>query len=227
MEGRASRKLPLMAEFDMRPSAALEIALALAEQPDSFRGAGYGPLPSGVTLLLEVAAGELAALNAARTMTTRPQAALEQAATVFIERVLFAEAADSYRILGACRTTTRKELRRHMALLVKWLHHDEPDRSPADPRTDKVSFFPRVTQAWEHLKTDSRRAAYDQILTRGSDDITRWNPALTAALAPSKSALQLIVYKPGARRASRRLVIYRIPSDTLFSRLLYYLGRHA
>jgi hypothetical protein len=211
----------------MRPLAALEIALALAEQPDLFRGAGHRPLPSGVTLLLEVAAGEPAALEAARAMTTRPHRALEEAATVFIERVLLREAADSYRILGARQTATRKELRRHMALLIKWLHRDELRRSRDDRGPDKAGFFPRVTQAWGHLKTDSRRAAYDCMLTRGSDDRTQRPTLPMAAFRLPESPLQLIVCTPVARRATRRLVIYRVPNDTLFSRLLYYLGRHA
>lgn len=217
----------LWAELNMRPLAALEIALALAEQPGLFRGAGHRPLPSGVTLLLEVAAGEPAALDAARAMTTQPHRALEEAAAVFIERFLFPEAADSYRILGARHTATRKELRRHMALLIKWLHRDEPRRSRDDRAPDKADFLPRVTQAWGHLNTESRRAAYDCVLMRGPDNTAQRTPLPRAAFGLPESPLQLIICKPVGRRATRRLVIYRVPNDTLFSRLLYYLGRHA
>lgn len=212
----------------MRPWAALEIALALAEQPELIRGVSLAPLPSGVTLLLELAAGEPAALDAARSTMTLPHPVLQKAADNFVERVLFSQTADSYRILGARRTATRKQMRRHMVLLVKWLHRNASDWSLGEPSVDRSILFPRVTQAWDHLKSDARRAAYDQMLGHDSSGAaTPWRPALTAALGPARNGSQLIAYKKKSRLAPPRLVIYRLPNDTLFSRLLYYLGRHA
>lgn len=211
----------------MRPSAALEIALALAERPDSARWASRAPLPSGVTLLLEVATGEVAALDSAQTMTTRPHDVLQTAAAFFIEQVLFTQTADSYRILGASRAAPRRELRRHMALLVKWLHPDRLDPTTDNCGVDRSIFVRRVTQAWEDLKNDPRRAAYDRTLAHNSDGIMQWRGTQRWALEPAEGVKALIAYTSMTRRPSRRLVIYRIHGDTLFSRLLYYFGRHA
>jgi hypothetical protein len=47
------------------------------------------------------------------------------------------------------------ELRRNMALLIKWLHPD------MDRPGDQSMFVHRVTMAWDDLKTADRRAAYD------------------------------------------------------------------
>jgi hypothetical protein len=211
----------------MQPSAALEIALTLAEQPDSVRWVSRAPLPSGVTLLLEVATGEFGALNSVQTMTTRPHSALQIAAAVFIEQVLFTQTADSYRVLGASRNATRKELRRHMALLVKWLHPDKLDHASNDRGIDRSIFYHRVTQAWEDLKSDARRTAYDRKLVQNSDALMRWRATPNPAPEPTETVKKLIAYRSRQLRASRRLVIYRVPNDTLFSRLLYYFGRHA
>ena len=46
------------------------------------------------------------------------------AATFFIEQILFAPHADSYRVLGASPQASASELRRNVALLLRWLHPD-------------------------------------------------------------------------------------------------------
>ncbi len=57
-------------------------------------------------------------------------------------------------------------LRRHMVLLMKWLHPDtaEQHRSAAD--VDRSVFASRIAAAWDDLKTDDRRSAYDQQIAR-------------------------------------------------------------
>ena len=211
----------------MRSSAAIEIALSLAEQPDLAPWASRAPLPRGVTLLLEIATGETAALDSAQMMTMQPCGALQNAAAIFIEQILFTQTADSYRVLGASPTATRRELRRHMALLVKWLHPDRPAPASNDRGNDRSIFCRRVTQAWEDLKSDAKRAAYDQILVQNSDALMRWRKTPHHALGPTEGIKALIAHRSRVRRTSRRLVIYRVPNDTLFSRLLYYFGRQA
>lgn len=211
----------------MRPSAAIEIALTLAERPDSAVWASRAPLPSGITLLLEVATGEVAALNSAQMMTMQPHDVLQTAAAFFIEQILFSQAADSYRVLGASRSATRREMRRHMALLVKWLHPDRLEPTANAYGVDRSIFVRRVTQAWEDLKNDPRRAAYDRTLAHNSDGGMQWHAIQRRALEPAEGIRALIAYASVTRRPSRRLVIYRVHGDTLFSRLLYYLGRHA
>ncbi|MGE3914849.1 MAG: hypothetical protein AB7F78_04050 [Hyphomicrobiaceae bacterium] len=91
--------------------------------------------------------------------TSREPAFLRTAAAFFIEQVLLAPGADSYRVLGASPTATSTDLRRNMALLLRWLH---PDIEPTGERSVLAS---RVTSAWEDLKTTTRRATYDGSLT--------------------------------------------------------------
>jgi hypothetical protein len=185
------------------------------------------PLPAGITFLLEVATGEVSALNSAHMMTTLSQTALQTAAAFFIEQVLFSQTADSYRVLGASRAAPRRELRRHMALLVKWLHADSQDPNVNRFDVDRSIFVYRVTRAWEDLKYDQRRAAYDRTLKNRPNGIVRWREAHCWALEPAKGITALVAYNVMRRQRSRRLVMYRIGGDTLFGRLLYYLGGHA
>lgn len=214
----------------MGPSAALEIALTLVEQPNAILWVNREPLPRGVSLLLEVAIGEAAALNAAQMMTARSHDVLQSAATVFIEQVLFTPTADSYRVLGAACNASRRQLRRHMALLVKWLHPDGFDQGSIYRGIDRSIFCHRVTQAWEDLKNDGRRAAYDRMSAEDPGALFLCRATSNPGLGPTEGAKSLIAYrshKSSRQRASRRLAIYRIPNDTLFSRLLHYFGRQA
>jgi hypothetical protein len=81
---------------------------------------------------------------------------IHEAAAFFIEQVLLHQDADSYRVLGATPEASTPELRRNMALLMRWLHPDK------DLDGRRSMFAGRVTRAWDDVKTDERRAAYDQ-----------------------------------------------------------------
>ena len=206
---------------------ALEIALILAERPASARSASRMPLPSGMTFLLEVATGDAAALDSAQMTTNRPQIVLRKAAAFFIEQVLFTQTADSYRVLGATSAAPRRELRRHMALLVRWLHSDRLVRGADDFAIDRSIFVYRVTRAWDDLKHDQRRAAYDLALADKSNGVGGWRGPLSGAPGSAGRGRALISHDSIKRRTSRRLVIYKVEGDTLLGRLLYYLGRQA
>ena len=82
---------------------------------------------------------------------------VREAAIFFIEQIMLYPHADSYRVLGAGPEATYRELRRNMALLLRWLHPD------LDRRDERSVFAARVTRAWNDLKTRERRAAYDQL----------------------------------------------------------------
>ena len=110
--------------------------------------------PPGIVQLLRIAAGERDALMAACEQTGRSSATIERAAVFFIEQVLLSPDADSYRVLGADRGASDGELRRNMALLLKFVHPDVADAQSL--------FVRRVTQAWNDLKSPERRAAYDE-----------------------------------------------------------------
>ncbi len=148
----------------MRSPQAIAVALSLLMEPQLTGAARRSPLPPGMTFLLEAAAGEAEAIDVAVAATGRSEATIRKAAGFFIEQVLLTPRADSYRILGAGEKTPEAELRRHMALLMRWLHPDVVANGSSGQRFDRSAFATRVTEAWESVKTPDRRAAYDLTL---------------------------------------------------------------
>jgi hypothetical protein len=142
----------------MSGEMALKIAIDLMHVPSQVRVLRSEPLPDDVQVLLRIAAGENEAASAAVSSTGRSPKVVWQAATFFIEQILFAPESDSYRVLGATPQASSSELRRNVALLLRWLHPD------LDPDRDRSIFINRVTAAWNELKTPERRAAYDAML---------------------------------------------------------------
>jgi DnaJ domain len=140
----------------MGAERALRAAIELFHMPSRVRIARAEPLPTGVDLLLRIAAGDAEAEGTAIASTGRSRDLIRQAAIFFIEQVLLCPTSDSYRILGADPCAGNSELRRNMALLARWLH---PDKNPKGQRS---VFASRVNQAWNDLKTPERRASYDE-----------------------------------------------------------------
>jgi hypothetical protein len=139
----------------MREATVLDVAIGLLHLPSRVRTLRAGDLPSDLELLLRVVAGDDRALaDALRSADVSEQTVLA-AASFYIEQVLLHPGADSYRVLGANPDATTEKLRRHMALLLRWLH---PDREGSGAR---AVFVGRVTEAWNNLKTAERRAVYD------------------------------------------------------------------
>ena len=134
---------------------AIRQALYLFHLPSAVRGARDKPLPVGIMQMLEVAAGDETASQAASSRLERPVDLIRQACGFYIEQIMLAPEADPYRILGAGRGVSDAELRRHMALLQRWVHPD------ADRSGERSVYAGRVSGAWEALKTHERRAAYD------------------------------------------------------------------
>lgn len=139
-----------MAELD-----ALRTAVYLFHLPSAVRAQRDKPLPAGIRALLEVAADEAGAADAAAARLERPVEVVQQACAFFIEQIMLAPGTDAYRILGAARDASDGDLRRNMALLLRWVHPD------MDRAGDRTVYAGRVTQAWESLKSQDRRAAYD------------------------------------------------------------------
>ena len=106
--------------------------------------------------MLRIAAGDEEVTSEASASVGRPREVVREAAAFFIEQILFGPEGDSYRVLGAAPGATYAELRRNMALLLRWLHPD------VDPHGERAIFTQRVTCAWSDLKTDERRASYDR-----------------------------------------------------------------
>jgi len=146
----------------MTERSALKAALGLLHLPASVRLVRSEPLPPGIETLLRIAAGDDAAETEAARLTERPRPVIREAAAFYIEQVLLCPASDSYRVLGSTSAATPQELRRHMALLLSWLH---PDKNASGERAVLAA---RVTGAWNDLRSPDRRAAYDAALGQSS-----------------------------------------------------------
>ncbi len=140
----------------MGHAESLRLAIDLMHSPSQVRFLRSAPLPDDVLSLVRVAAGDEEATKAAVEETGRSSEMLREAAVFFVEQVLLHPEADSYRVLGVMPDATYHELRRNMALLLRWLHPD------LDGHGERAVFASRVTRAWDNLKNKERRAAYDQ-----------------------------------------------------------------
>lgn len=127
----------------MSRNPALEAALALSRMPALADAMRRQSLPPGVSLLLQIVAGDpagAAAENArACNMDTR---ALELAAELYIQQVMLFPNAPSHRVLGVGPADDRAQMRRHMRWLMMWLH---PDHNASEWRS---AFAARVLAAW-------------------------------------------------------------------------------
>jgi hypothetical protein len=160
--------------------AALQLALDLHRVPWRVRLVRAQPLPDGMGRLLTVAAGDDPASAAAAVAALgRPLHVVREAATFFIEQILLAPGTDSYRVLGAGAAAPTSELRRNMALLMRWLHPDVAGER------ERVVFAARIAAAWNTLKTPERRAAYDR--ERQGAAMRANGPHLEAAGARARS----------------------------------------
>jgi hypothetical protein len=140
----------------MEHASALEAALYLMQSPSQVRLIRSRPLPDGIEVLLRIAANDADTIRQATEWLGRSPETIRQAAAFFIEQILFFPDADSYRILGTTAEASNGDLRRNMALLLRWLHPD------LDPHGERSVFARRVTRAWNDLKTHERREAYDR-----------------------------------------------------------------
>jgi hypothetical protein len=174
----------------MGQETALKVAIDLVHVPTRARSLRAAPLPDGVITLLRIAAGDEATEDEAVETTGRARDVVRQAAVFFIEQVLLFPGADSYRILGASPNSVSAELRRNMALLLRWLHPD------LDRHGLRSVLAGKVTAAWNDLKTPERRAAYDATRRAGSaakskpgrDVPARFSNEMSSRRRPGKDA---------------------------------------
>ena len=152
----------------MRDRKAISVALGMLDCPQCVPQARRAALPKGVTFLLEVAAGEPEAIAEAETLTGKSEGVLKRAAGFFIEQILMDKHGDNYRTLGAELGASGADLRRHMALLMRWLHPDLLSNGEPSAGLDRSVYASRVTKAWEAVKTEDRRLAYDASLAIGT-----------------------------------------------------------
>src|SRR5690606_25753044 len=108
----------------MREGTALELAIGLLQLPSRARALRDAPLPRDVDVLLNIVAGEEHVRADAARQTGLTESKVGDAASFYIEQILLHPDADSYRALGASAEASNDQLRRNMALLLRWLHPD-------------------------------------------------------------------------------------------------------
>jgi len=191
----------------------------MLRRPQLARLAQRSSLPRGVTFLLEVAAGDPKSLREAQAITGRQETRLREAAGFFVEQVLLDRNASSYRKLGAASSASSSQLRRHMALILKWLHPDMVRGTAEGRHLDRSAYTNLVTEAWETLKTDDRRAAYDAAwrVQAGGSRTGKFRSASNGA------SMRPAVHAAPSQGARPRLVLVKIERETIWSRLLSYL----
>jgi len=138
----------------------VRLAFDLMHFPSQVRSVRAAPIPVDIDVLLRIAADDDETIRQAIRASGQSREAVRNAAGFFIEQILLFPEADSYRVLGGTPSASNADLRRNMALLLRWLHPD------VDPRAERSIFTTRVTKAWSDLKTAERRAAYDRRLQR-------------------------------------------------------------
>jgi hypothetical protein len=200
-------------------ATAVRVAIDLIQMPSRARMIRQSSLPEGVPLLLRIAAMEPAAIAEAVALTSRTSDTVINAAAFFVEQVLLAPDADSYRVLGATPQASAADLRRNMALLVRWLHPDikqgdtEPEQiTLGDFKADsrRAAFVNRVTFAWDDLKTTDRRAAYDAKLSLARrTDGRRTRPKETSKRHPTANQSQ----HPGGHQGVFQRAVLRLISQ--------------
>ncbi|GMU43065.1 MAG: DnaJ domain-containing protein [Xanthomonadales bacterium] len=139
-------------------AAWIDLVLAVFKDPGLVADLRDRPLPEDVGQAIRLAAGESAALLTAQEMTGLDGETLIEASVFFLQQLLFAPQADSYRVLGVQPDAPQDQLREHYRWLIKWLHPDRNQDGWEAVYTD------RVNVAWQDLKTPARRAEYDRRL---------------------------------------------------------------
>jgi hypothetical protein len=139
----------------MSPNLALEAALALSRAPGMVRLLRRQPLPTGITLLLQMLAGDAYALDEATRMTGLDENEVTAVVELYVLRVMLFRGASPRRVLGVENGAERGQIRRHMGYLMGWLH---PDKSG---NTWRVAFLRRVVEAWR--QADIRAEAYEPL----------------------------------------------------------------
>lgn len=134
----------------MSVSPAMEAALALARTPSLVHAMRREPLPPGVALLLRIVAQEQGAAAEAAAESGRDERHLHTVAELYIQQVMLFSGADPYRVMGADKGADRADIRKHLRLLMTWLH---PDKNASEWRS---VFASRVLDAWQTVSAADR-----------------------------------------------------------------------
>ncbi len=202
----------------MREETALELAVGLLQLPSRVRALRDAPLPRDVDALLNIVTDEGRSLADAARKTGLTERTVSDAASFYIEQVLLHPGADSYRALGASADSTNDQLRRNMALLLRWLH---PDR---EANSGRAMYAGRITEAWNNIKTAERRSTYDATRNRAASagtasrgasagsNATPDSDGVRATVRPARPKATISTSRTGTgrRMARRRGPLWRI-----------------
>lgn len=103
-------------------------------------------LPSGMGLVLRIAAGDAAAIEEGTAMREIEPDRLIAAVRFYIEQVVLVPQADDFRLFGVSASASAEELRDNRRWLLKWLH---PDRNGGDWEREQ---FMRISAAWDRIE---------------------------------------------------------------------------
>jgi hypothetical protein len=192
----------------MAGRTALKVAIGLLHVPSQAQLIRSEPLPDDVMVLLRIVTGGADVAREAALKARRSPDTVRRAAVFFIEQILFAPDADSYRVLGVNSGADAGELQRNAALLFKWLHPEH------DAQGTRAAFASRLAAAWSDLKTPDRRVAYDARRRaaavpprRGADFASRSRRKQLASLLAQRRTRQRegwLAWLAGSRRFFRR-----------------------
>ena len=159
-------------------SRVFDIVMGVFREPGLIADLRDKQLPDDLQLVMRLAAGEGAASRGAMEATGETAEVLADASVFFLQQILFAPGADSYRVLGADAHTPDERLRENYRWLMKWLH---PDRNQDGW---EAVYADRVNVAWQDLKTPQRRADYDLRVPSSSSALVPMPTSVTRRIAP-------------------------------------------
>lgn len=166
-------------------SKVFDLVMGIFREPGLITELRERALPEDVSLVIHIAAGEAATIDHAVATTGEPLDGLVEASVFFLQQILFAPTADSYRVLGVAADAPQEQLRENYRWLMKWLH---PDRNQDGW---EAVYADRVNVAWQDLKTPDRRAEYDRkvgttspLLPMAVSGMRRFSPVAVAHGGP-------------------------------------------
>jgi hypothetical protein len=163
-------------------SGALSAALDLADRPGRARVMQTMPLPAGVLMLIQIAAGSSEALRHLVVVTGREPAFIRAAALVYIERILWVPDGDHYRALGVNRDSRPREIAKHLLWFAKWVSQEWGWSELQE------AFARKVLPAWNVLKSRELRREYDRATLVAPK--TRIVPEAAVRLAPPEQRVR-------------------------------------